>query len=87
MTQKCPAFSVTVKGDLEKVFASAKKDAAKNGIEIKGDTSSGTIQSKKHNVKGKYTVDKQKITLNMEEDIFPGNWCPEIEKEIKKYFA
>jgi len=87
MANKCNKVEVTVKGDVETVLKDVKAEAAKHDLEIKGDTSGGTIKHKKVDVWGTYKVDEKakKISIEMNEDTMFTS-CSKIEQGLKDFF-
>lgn len=85
MANKCATVVVTVKGDIQKVLDEVKQAAAKKNLEIKGDTKKGTIQHKQVDVKGTYSVDGQKISIDITEDSWVVS-CAEIEAGLRDFF-
>ena len=66
---KCGTVSVTIKGDVAKVLDDVKKLAAGNDMDVKGDLKSGTIQHRKVDVRGTYTITDKTVKITMEEAI------------------
>jgi len=87
MANKCNTVVVTIKGDIEKVLADVKKEAAGHGLEIKGDAKSGTIKHKSVDVKGTYSYDEKtkKISIDMTEDTILTS-CSKIEAGLRDFF-
>lgn len=82
---KCSAFTVKVKGDMQKVLDEVTKLAKKKGAEVKGDVTKGTIKIPDYKISGTYAVKGQEITLAMEED----HWmvtCDRVKEEISAFF-
>jgi len=46
MANKCRKVEVVIRGDVAKVLKDVTAEAAKHDLEIKGDTTSGTIKHK-----------------------------------------
>ena len=87
MATACPAIEVVLKGDIATVLKQAISQGASNGIEIKGDTTHGSINVKDHPVTGTYTFDDKtkKLTIKMSKDsIFIP--CDTIKNALLKFF-
>ena len=83
---RCKPVQVVLKGDVAQVLKDVTAEAARHDIEVKGDTTKGTIKHKKIDVSGTYVIDKdKKITIQMSEDsIFAS--CTEIESGLRDFF-
>jgi len=88
MANKCKTVEVVIKGDVAQVLEDVKAEAAKHDIEIKGDTTRGTIKHRKIDVKGTYRIDakSKKISIDMAEDTMFTN-CKSIEAGLRDFFA
>ncbi len=81
-------FTVKVK-DIEEALKQAQKEAAKNSVELKGDTSKGTIK-KTGVLDGKYTVSKE---TDVKFDLTISRWvsafvdCAKLEKGVNDMFG
>ena len=87
MANKCNKVEVVLKGDVAQVLKDVTAEAAQHDLEIKGNTTSGTIKHKKVDVWGTYTIDEKtkKITIQMNEDtIFTS--CSKIEQGLRDFF-
>ncbi len=80
---KCPAFEVKVKSNIEDVYDEVVKQAKAAGLDVKGDAKKGTVKHNKYKVEGKYTSKGNSIKFEMTEDE-PFDQCRRIEKEITK---
>jgi hypothetical protein len=91
MADKCPAFSVTIKGDAADVLEKVKKAKLDKGLklEINGDASKGTLKINKSIlgtlVYGDYSVKDKKITFNLVDDTSLAD-CSTIEESVKGAF-
>jgi len=79
------SFSVTFKGDIAKVLDSVKKETKKDGVEFNGDENKGTFHVKKPDIKGSYTVSKQKINFNIADHPWYAS-CSAIEDKVNDFF-
>lgn len=85
MADKCPAVSITLKGEPAKVLEEVKKIGAKGGVEISGDAAKGTIKHKTISVSGTYTISGQKLTIAMVDDTFLID-CKKLNEKILEFF-
>ena len=91
MADKCPAFSVTIKGEPATVLEEAKKAKLPSGLklEINGDASKGSLKINKSMlgtlVYGDYVVKDKKITFNLVDDTALAD-CKTIEQSVKDAF-
>lgn len=87
---KCSSFSVDVKGDIKEVLEKTTKEAARNGVIIKGNDKKGTV-THSDVIDGSYTVktdEKTKvstITFDLSENsIFVD--CKDVKEKVTDYF-
>ena len=87
MANACGRVEIVLKGDVAQVLKSVTAEAAKHDLEIKGDTTHGTIKHKTVKVWGTYTIDEKtkKITIQMNEDTMFTS-CSKIEKGLRDFF-
>lgn len=85
MADKCPAVSVTLKGEPAAVLEEVKKLGAKNNVDISGDATKGTIKHRKIGVSGTYTVSGKKLTIAMVDDTFLID-CTKLNSMILEWF-
>jgi hypothetical protein len=88
--EKCPAFSVTIKGDPNEVFEKAKKTKLSGGLklEITGDATKGELKLKNFLgilVYGDYVVKDKKVTFNMVDDTSLAD-CKTIQEKVTDAF-
>lgn len=85
VADKCPSVDVTLKGEPAKVLDEVKKLGAKNGVDIVGDASKGTIKHKTIAVSGTYTVSGQKVTIAMVDDTWLID-CKKLNAMVADFF-
>lgn len=83
--KQCPMFSVTVQGKVAAIFEEVKQKAKEEGVNFKGDATSGSFINKDGDVKGRYTVRKQTIHVWAEENMWVGT-CKMVEEEFREWF-
>ena len=83
--KKCSPFTITVKGEWEKIIKEVKRLAKENDVEFKGDATKGSFINKAKDVKGTYTISGQKITMKTEEKMWIGT-CADVQTEFHKWF-
>jgi hypothetical protein len=79
------SFSVNFKGKIADILDDVKKEAKKDGVEFSGDESKGSFVVKKPDIKGKYTVNKQKIDFLISDHPWYAS-CDAIESKVGEFF-